>query len=488
MKHQVQNFLRKISIRGVAFSVLFLVVPAVMFQNCAPVSFAVKSKDQPSLAISSHLDCLSGQTLDASGNCVGTSSASNKNGQCGASDGIMVATVPSTGLCIAGSQTQVSGSGPWNWSCLGSGGGLPANCSAKKTVGVLNGQCGTNNGLSLSTAPVASLCLIGMPSAVTGVGPWSWSCPGTGGGSSAACSAKKAALTPCLAKAPQYRSSNCPTGQTGQYSFVSNYSCPTAYEPGAYGAYVESGNTCTATSGGGSGGSGGGGGSGPTQIAVNINIVFDKLSYNVGEAITGHVSLDTNVTFTGDVLFSGSTDQPAPFNIPYPSVQFYAGSTNSLTFSQINGGSNPTIGRSGDYNWSASVTVGGKSFTTTRVVHIGTSSTSVLSYMTSIIMDPGPYKVNNQIGGQYCINSNRAFIGNANGVVTGPSCAGNPPINIPINYFGVNIPQGGICYPLATIIGTSPTPPCEGLYSLSINLTAPSEGSVGVTYDVYASP
>lgn len=54
------------------------------------------------------------------------------DGVCGSSDGQTLATAPTTGLCTLGSASGVSGSGPWTWSCAGSGGGTTANCSANK--------------------------------------------------------------------------------------------------------------------------------------------------------------------------------------------------------------------------------------------------------------------------------------------------------------------------------------------------------------------
>jgi hypothetical protein len=52
------------------------------------------------------------------------------NGTCGAANGVAVATARSAGLCSAGSNSGVSGTGPWSWSCLGSRGGTTAACSA----------------------------------------------------------------------------------------------------------------------------------------------------------------------------------------------------------------------------------------------------------------------------------------------------------------------------------------------------------------------
>jgi hypothetical protein len=54
---------------------------------------------------------------------------------------------------------------------------------------VINGQCGTADGVAVTTAPTANLCASGTASAVTGSVEWSWKCLGSQGGFSASCSA-----------------------------------------------------------------------------------------------------------------------------------------------------------------------------------------------------------------------------------------------------------------------------------------------------------
>jgi len=52
------------------------------------------------------------------------------NGDCGSSDGGTFTSAPADGLCSAGNATTVLGSGPWDWTCTGIGTGTTANCSA----------------------------------------------------------------------------------------------------------------------------------------------------------------------------------------------------------------------------------------------------------------------------------------------------------------------------------------------------------------------
>ncbi|MFA5777321.1 MAG: hypothetical protein WC906_02705 [Parcubacteria group bacterium] len=80
----------------------------------------------------------------------------------------------SSSLCSTGSVANFSGTGPWTWNCLGSLGPV-ASCSAYLSAG----NCGTSNGQYFLTAPTSDLCLSGTASAVTGAGPWNWTCNGT---------------------------------------------------------------------------------------------------------------------------------------------------------------------------------------------------------------------------------------------------------------------------------------------------------------------
>ena len=59
-----------------------------------------------------------------------------------------------------------------------------------------NGTCGSSNGQSLASIPTTNLCTAGTPSAVTGTGPWTWTCAGIGGGTTANCSATKSSTPP----------------------------------------------------------------------------------------------------------------------------------------------------------------------------------------------------------------------------------------------------------------------------------------------------
>lgn len=58
------------------------------------------------------------------------------------------------------------------------------------------GICGASNGASLSSTPTTGLCSAGTASAVTGTGPWSWTCAGAGGGSTASCGASLLEIPP----------------------------------------------------------------------------------------------------------------------------------------------------------------------------------------------------------------------------------------------------------------------------------------------------
>jgi hypothetical protein len=63
--------------------------------------------------------------------------------------------------------------------------------------GSLNGVCGSANGQTFAAVPATNLCSAGTPSAVSGTGPWVWSCVGTNGGSSENCSANTSVIAVC---------------------------------------------------------------------------------------------------------------------------------------------------------------------------------------------------------------------------------------------------------------------------------------------------
>ena len=53
------------------------------------------------------------------------------NGVCGSSNDTIRISAPTEDLCLAGTATEVSGSGPWTWSCEGLHEGTDASCSAE---------------------------------------------------------------------------------------------------------------------------------------------------------------------------------------------------------------------------------------------------------------------------------------------------------------------------------------------------------------------
>jgi len=73
--------------------------------------------------------------------------------------------------------------------------GNPNALISTTVTGPLNGACGVSNGGTFPVAPAVDLCMSGTASAVTGIGPFNWTCAGNYGGSTASCSAVKGADT-----------------------------------------------------------------------------------------------------------------------------------------------------------------------------------------------------------------------------------------------------------------------------------------------------
>jgi len=67
---------------------------------------------------------------------------------------------------------------------------VAGNCTVTVTFNPspVNGQCGSAHNQTLTAAPASNLlCAKGTESAVTGTGPWTWFCTGVNGGSTASC-------------------------------------------------------------------------------------------------------------------------------------------------------------------------------------------------------------------------------------------------------------------------------------------------------------
>lgn len=111
------------------------------------------------------------------------------NGQCGSASEKVSESIPVNELCLKGNQTAVTGIGPWYWTCKGISGGVDAKCSAKKPVAT-NAICGEAVRRPTSSKPVESLCAKGEASSVSGEGPWYWTCLGQYGGKNIDCSSK----------------------------------------------------------------------------------------------------------------------------------------------------------------------------------------------------------------------------------------------------------------------------------------------------------
>jgi len=98
--------------------------------------------------------------------------------QCGVANGVATETMPTVGLCTVGTASGVidTGQGEWAWSCTGSDGSV-ASCGAVNS-GAGPGICGLTNGTSIPDQPNKNLCASGSAGAVTGSGPWFWTCVG----------------------------------------------------------------------------------------------------------------------------------------------------------------------------------------------------------------------------------------------------------------------------------------------------------------------
>jgi len=103
--------------------------------------------------------------------------------QCGSANNSVRTTVPSDSeKCLAGTVSVQVGHGYyWTWTCT-----LGDSVQACTYYGLAT--CGAANGVEVSARPTSQLCSVGYSSAVTGTGPWSWTCS-NGPSAVASCSA-----------------------------------------------------------------------------------------------------------------------------------------------------------------------------------------------------------------------------------------------------------------------------------------------------------
>ena len=83
------------------------------------------------------------------------------------------------------------------WTCLATSNGGTTTCTATRNpASLVNGACGSANGIAFTAVPTSNLCSTGTASTPSGSGPWTWTCAGVSGGADASCSATIAATVP----------------------------------------------------------------------------------------------------------------------------------------------------------------------------------------------------------------------------------------------------------------------------------------------------
>jgi hypothetical protein len=152
---------------------------ALIFQNCGSSSGTQNSQN----AIA---------TTSASTSCVlpGTVVWTVGANTCTAAGNTTIADGSS--LTVVGASPSV-GSATFSCSSGSLSGAFGSVCTTGCTTSacLANGVCGADNGLGLSSKPTGAmnLCAAGTASAISGSGPWTWTCSGNNGGSSVSCAA-----------------------------------------------------------------------------------------------------------------------------------------------------------------------------------------------------------------------------------------------------------------------------------------------------------
>jgi hypothetical protein len=85
------------------------------------------------------------------------------NGTCGAANNATFTTTPTINLCATNSiASNVTGSGPWNWSCAGSNGGTTASCSATRQILTRQGDCDNSGTVTIAEVQSAINMFLGL--------------------------------------------------------------------------------------------------------------------------------------------------------------------------------------------------------------------------------------------------------------------------------------------------------------------------------------
>lgn len=160
----------------VALAAAIVILPSAVNSSNLPVVSISSSPTSITPGQSSTLTWSSSKAVSCDGN---NFTASGKNGS------ITVSPIVTTLYSIT---------------CIGLGAkGLSSTVMATVAVGTVlavNGNCGAANNTAASVPPATNLCSAGSTSTITGTGPWSWSCAGINGGTTAQCSAPVATQQP----------------------------------------------------------------------------------------------------------------------------------------------------------------------------------------------------------------------------------------------------------------------------------------------------
>jgi hypothetical protein len=118
------------------------------------VSVAGFNISSPPPTISSDMVVGQGVTWVAPGKHLRCGPLGAKSGMCGTASTVATATAPTTNLCALGTASTVSNGGStWNWTCAGTGGGSTVACTTPNSAGSGGGVCILKSGTKLNSNP-----------------------------------------------------------------------------------------------------------------------------------------------------------------------------------------------------------------------------------------------------------------------------------------------------------------------------------------------
>ena len=286
------------------------------------------------------------------------------------SDNLSFVKQNNSGSCVLHGQTFTNGMpatfATSTTNCSATTWSFYATLTASGGGTVVDGVCGSSNGATLTSAPTANLCSAGTASAVTGTGPWNWTCIGSGGGTTASCSAQLqggSPVAPTITSQPQ--SQSVTAGATATFTVVASGTAPLSYQWSKNGAAIGGATSASYTT--------------PATLSSDNGATFTvQVSNSAGSQTSNAATLTVNSPPT-------ITTQPQNQTVTLGSAATFgvqATGTAPLSYQWSKNGTLISGATSASYTTPATVSTDNGSTFTVRVSNVAGSQTSNAATLT----------------------------------------------------------------------------------------------------------